>query len=244
MSQKHWELLAKITTGQVSNLTLVCQGLARETDAERLFCVVAGARGEHVLAIDCDGYPLGYAAERLTDGGLSEFVLRLPNNPSTSSEPEVIRRVSRASKRTVVAGRLRVQPDLAVSLILENRFAGEALASFDDQDVVRWLVLLGLVVRLNAVGEHAEPSASGEVERAARLAVAAEAAASASNASAQPLQEARQAWDSVEQERQRADTLGALHEEQWNISRAARRLGMTRHGLKKRMRRLSLLKAS
>jgi transcriptional regulator with GAF, ATPase, and Fis domain len=39
---------------------------------------------------------------------------------------------------------------------------------------------------------------------------------------------------------ERSETLRALDSEHWNISRAARILGMTRHGLKKRMRRLQV----
>jgi transcriptional regulator of acetoin/glycerol metabolism len=35
-------------------------------------------------------------------------------------------------------------------------------------------------------------------------------------------------------------SLGALEGNAWNISRAARHLGITRHGLKKRMRRLGI----
>lgn len=248
MSQKHWDLLAKITTGQVSELAEVCQGLARETDAERLFCVVSRPRGEQVLAIDCDGYPLGFAAERLADGGLSEFVLRVASGSATALRPEVIRRVSRASKRTVIAGTLRVQSDVGVSLILENRFAGEALANFDDQDVVRWLVMLGLVVRLDGAGEHDEQIVSSAGARVTGPAVVVERRANAQTSDVgQPVPESSRSWDAAPpaaHEQQRADTLGALHQEQWNISRAARRLGMTRHGLKKRMRRLSLLKAS
>ncbi len=131
----------------------MCQGLAREAEAERLFCVVSTPRGDQVLAIDCDGYPLGYAAERLADGGLSDLVFRFTGGVQ-SFEPHIVRRVSRASKRTVIAAKIRVGGELGVSLILENRFAGEGLASFDDAQVVRWLLILALVVRLNAAGEQ------------------------------------------------------------------------------------------
>jgi hypothetical protein len=39
---------------------------------------------------------------------------------------------------------------------------------------------------------------------------------------------------------QRSESVSALQTSDWNISRAARQLGMTRHGLKKRMRRLGI----
>jgi hypothetical protein len=247
VSNQHWELLAKITTAKLTDLAAVCQGLAREADAERLFCVISTASGEHVLAIDCDGYPLGFGAERLSDSGFSDLVLRVSADDRNSVEPQVVRRVSRASKRTVIAGRIRVGGDLGVSVILENRFAGEALAGFDDTQVTRWLILLGLVARLNAVGE--QPASGVQVGShgtdAAQTAKVGVVAVSTPPAATSPVVfEQSEAQDPRLDQRQREDTLGALHQEHWNISRAARRLGMTRHGLKKRMRRLSLLKST
>lgn len=269
MSHQHWELLAKITTGQLTDAAVVCQGLARETEAERLFFVVSRPSGEQVLGIDCDGYALSFAAERLADGGLSDLVFRFVDAPAQRSQPVVVRRVSRASKRAVIAATLGLEGELGVSLILENRFAGEGLASFDDARVVRWLLLLALVVRLNAALErplepeneaHERPKAPRPTTLTSvafgpaldTTSPATQTAATGGHSERTEI-EARAGveatWEGLatspeQDERQRADTLGALRQEHWNISRAARRLGMTRHGLKKRMRRLSLLKAS
>lgn len=257
MSYQHWELLTRMATGSVDDLTSICQELVRRSEVERLFCVVRRAQQLEVVAVDCDGYPLGFAEQRLRDSEFGE--LSLTQDGAGASTVVITRKVNRASRRTVLVARLALAADWAVTLVLENRFSGAELATLDDQSVEQWVILVGLAVRLAALSAAnsttpSQPSlaptpdarrrASGSEDPGAvvsqvRLSAVTEREYSADeDAEELDSDPAPAVPDSLEAQAERRETLGALDSQDWNISRAARVLGMTRHGLKKRMRRL------
>lgn len=244
MSYQHWELLTRVATGPATEVTWLCRELVRQSEVERLFCVVRRGAALSVIAVDCDGYPLGYAEQRLRDSEFAE--LALTTDPASSRGVQVTRKVSRASKRTAVIGALAIEPTWVVTLVLENRFSGAELATLDDQSVQQWVVLVALAVRMEALVRDGAPEAvvANDVEPSV--------ARRSSGSDVEVESEARMSWNvdrsstseaiPFEQAAERSETLRALDAEQWNISRAARILGMTRHGLKKRMRRLAVVR--
>ncbi len=232
----------------------MCRELVRQSDVERLFCIVRRGQLLDVVAVDCDGYPLGYAEQRLRDSEFSDLAFTARG---AAQGVLITRKVSRASKRTVVVGSLALETDWSVTLVLENRFSGAELATLDDHAVEQWVILAALTARLAGLtrahsssdiaatvvpapskvplGWGAEaPTAGQEVLRSGD-GVGARDAGSESDASA-----SGEIVLSREQAAERGETMAALTTENWNISRAARVLGMTRHGLKKRMRRLQV----
>ena len=247
VSYQYWELLTRVATGPAAEVTWLCRELVRQSEVERLFCVVRRGGDLTVTAVDCDGYPLGYADQRLRDSEFGELALTAVG--VSSQGVQVTRKVSRASKRTAVLGSLALEPGWVVTLVLENRFAGAELATLDDQSVEQWVVLVALAVRLEALVRSSELG----VSRGTPESVSASTRSPASGA--QPIRRADVSWPQSESadevsdidislspanEVERGETLRALDAEHWNISRAARALGMTRHGLKKRMRRLQV----
>lgn len=244
VSYQHWELLTRVATGPATEVTWLCRELVRRSDVERLFCIVRRGATLNVTAVDCDGYPLGYAEQRLRDSEFAE--LALAADGASSRGVSVTRKVSRASKRTAVIGALAIEPSWVVTLVLENRFSGAELATLDDQAVQQWVILVALAVRMEGLVREgaAEVVVANDVEpvvvrRGPVSDVEIESGA-------------RLSWDvarssvsdvvPIEHAAERSETLKALDAEQWNISRAARVLGMTRHGLKKRMRRLAVVR--
>lgn len=250
VSYQHWELLTRVATGPATEVTWLCRELVRQSDVERLFCVVRRGSALSVIAVDCDGYPLGYAEQRLRDSEFSELALAADGAPGRGVQ--VTRKVSRASKRTAVIGALAIEPTWVVTLVLENRFSGAELATLDDQAVQQWVILVALAVRMEALVRDgaAEVVVANDVEP--------QAPRRSSSHDVEIESGARLTWDGerssvsdtgvldhgavLEHAAERSETLRALDAEQWNISRAARMLGMTRHGLKKRMRRLAVVR--
>lgn len=250
VSYQYWELLTRVATGPAAEVTWLCRELVRQSQVERLFCVVRRAEALAVTAVDCDGYPLGYADQRLSDSEFGE--LALSAQAASSQGVQVTRKVSRASKRTAVLGSLALEPDWVVTLVLENRFSGAELATLDDQSIEQWVVLVALAVRMEALVRNSgtQSSSAGAVRPAAV------ASSQAPSSSVNPTANGMLAWPATDDEEEvseivdislsaanqaeRSETLRALDAEHWNISRAARQLGMTRHGLKKRMRRLQV----
>lgn len=253
MSYQYWELLTRVATGPTAEVTWLCRELVRQSEVERLFCVVRRGAALDVTAVDCDGYPLGYADQRLRD---SEFGgLALSAEGVSSQGVQVTRKVSRASKRTAVLGSLALEPGWVVTLVLENRFAGAELATVDDRSIEQWVVLVALAVRLSSLTQSAgsqssEPGAASGAETDFGV-----ASSRAPMSSVSPTRNGAATWPEADEEEvseivdlslspaheaERSETLRALDAEHWNISRAARTLGMTRHGLKKRMRRLQV----
>lgn len=250
VSYQYWELLTRVATGPAAEITWLCRELVRQSEIERLFCVVRRAATLVVTAVDCDGYPLGYADQRLRDSEFGE--LALSADGGSSAGVQVTRKVSRASKRTAVLGSLALEPGWVVTLVLENRFSGAELATIDDQSIEQWVVLVALAVRLGSlVDASAQPasrdtgtaSAPGASRGPASSVVPTSANGAASWPDTDEEEEVSEIVDislSPAHEAERSETLRALDAEHWNISRAARTLGMTRHGLKKRMRRLQV----
>jgi transcriptional regulator with GAF, ATPase, and Fis domain len=118
-----------------------------------------------------------------------------------------------------------LRQDWLVTLVLENRFAGTELATLDDHTIEQWVILAALSSRLTAGVADVMPRASGVGEQAPTAGDAGKPNGASS------------------EDGERSETMSALAGENWNISRAARVLGMTRHGLKKRMRRLNLARS-
>lgn len=255
MSYQYWELLTRVATGPAAEVTWLCRELVRQAGIERLFCVVRRGGILKVTAVDCDGYPLGYAEQRLRDSEFAELALSAEGWAGRGVQ--VTRKVSRASKRTAVLGSLALAPGWVVTLVLENRFAGSELATLDDQSIEQWVVLVALAVRLEAFAQNADGQTAEQPHAASVNARGSGAASSRGPASSVvPTGRAVNAWPDTDDEEEvseiidmslspahaaeRSETLRALDAEHWNISRAARTLGMTRHGLKKRMRRLQV----
>lgn len=245
VSGQYWELLTRVATGPTAEVTWWCRELVRQSEVERLFCVVRRNDAVAVTAVDCDGYPLGYADQRLRDSEFGSLALGAPGGAKL--RVRVTRQVSAASKRTAVIGSLVLQPNWVVTLVLENRFSGE-LATLDDQAVERWVVLVALAVRFEALSQYGKVPTLGvnpssvlehprETSRASEARLAGRRSATWQNGDASAVVDLSL---SPAHAAERRETLRALDAEQWNISRAARTLGMTRHGLKKRMRRLQV----
>jgi transcriptional regulator with GAF, ATPase, and Fis domain len=116
---------------------------------------------------------------------------------------------------------------LEVTLVLEHRFAPTQLSALDDREIGRWVTLCAL----------AEPRATESSGQAREDSVPATALQPVVMADGVATTES--ANDSIDPA-QLEQSLGALQTNDWNISRAARHLGLTRHGLKKRMRRLGI----
>ncbi len=236
----------------------MCRELVRQSDVERLFCIVRRGPSLEVVAVDCDGYPLGYAEQRLRDSEFSDLAFTARG---AAQGVLITRKVSRASKRTVVVGSLALETDWVVTLVLENRFSGAELATLDDHAVEQWVILAALTARLAGLtrapsssdvaatvvagpsqvplGLGAEPSTAGPKVPQGGNGVSAHDEGPESDAGATSGEFVLSRQHAVE----RGETLAALKTENWNISRAARVLGMTRHGLKKRMRRLRVSRA-
>jgi hypothetical protein len=200
----------------------LCRELVRQSQVERLYCLILRDESLDVVAVDCDGYPLGYGEQRLRDSEFAELAL---SGTPVGRGVQITRRISRASKRTVVVGSLALRQDWLVTLVLENRFAGTELATLDDHTIEQWVILAALSSRLTAGVADVMPRASGVGEQAPTAGDASEPNGASS------------------EDGERSETMSALAGENWNISRAARVLGMTRHGLKKRMRRLNLARS-
>lgn len=245
VSYQYWELLTRVATGPAAEVTWLCRELVRQSGIERLFCVVRRRDTLTVTAVDCDGYPLGYADQRLRD---SEFgQLAVLADGVSSPGVQVTRKVSRASKRTAVLGSLALEPGWVVTLVLENRFAGSELATLDDQSIEQWVVLVALAVRLESLVQNAGRDSAGHRAASVTVADSASPRATGSGGTAWPDRDEGEAVSEIvdvslspAHRAERSETLRALDAEHWNISRAARILGMTRHGLKKRMRRLQV----
>lgn len=107
-----------------------------------------------------------------------------------------------------------------VSVLLEHRFSTCAFVDLDDEEFRRCVLVAAVGLRW----------ATDSVARGAGLPRSTPLAAAASA----PLVSEPSGSEAEVESR------SALEEHDWNISRAARSLGMTRHGLKKRMSRLGI----
>lgn len=232
MSYQHWELLTRVATGHAADPTWMCRELVRQSDVERLFCILRRGESLEVVAVDCDGYPLGYAEQRLRDCEFSDVAFAARG---AAYGVQITRKVSRATKRTVVVASLALDADWVVTLVLENRFSGAELATLDEHTVEQWVILAALTARLATSTASAPPEPSQ-----ALLQPEPQDDGSNGDEGAQSGEFVLSRDHAVE----RGETIAALKTENWNISRAARVLGMTRHGLKKRMRRLRVVRAS
>jgi hypothetical protein len=115
---------------------------------------------------------------------------------------------------------IRLQTGIgSVALVLEHRFRRYPLDHMLDEELRAWINTLAVGLRwaLDAESRAELQVAPVRAEEAERQLVAGAKIAT---------------------------SLEALNDCNWNISLAARRLGMTRHGLKKRMRRLGLARTS
>ncbi|MEN9581822.1 MAG: Bacterial regulatory protein Fis family [Pseudomonadota bacterium] len=103
-----------------------------------------------------------------------------------------------------------------LTLLLEHRFRRDPLGQVTDTELSGWFAALAVGLRwsLDVLATHPVGGVPDAEEDSA---------------------DEHAPWDD-----QAAASVAALEQTNWNISRAARQLGITRHGLKKRMRRYGL----
>lgn len=208
-----------------------------ETDAER------GSPPRRVWAVDMDGFALGHGGQRLP----------LELLPREMGEPH--RRVGEGAGLS-----LSMSTGLGtLTLVMEHRFRRYPLDHLTDDDLSNWLLALSVGLRwalddsLDAPSKEAEahaddpPRATSEPGRRGSVSptdpklerkTADPAGAAAAPPSQPGIRKARP--QAAPQTAEAKVTHQALEATSWNISQAARILGITRHGLKKRMRRLGL----
>jgi hypothetical protein len=218
VSGHEWEILARIAAGSLQGAQGVCRELSLAIGAERLFCVVNAKSRQDVYGFDYEGYPVTSAESRLP----MELIEQSRAASATARGSSVIRRAALDVRGAALVAAMH-SPDLDVFLVLEHRFAGAQLSAIDERDVARWVTLCAVAerARRDTGPDTLRPPPGTDAELELGNIDGAQHAAA------------------LEPEEVQL-SLSALEDQAWNISRAARQLGITRHGLKKRMRRLGI----
>ncbi len=190
----------------------LCAFVVRSCGAERGFLVL-DAPSRRIWAVDLDGFALGHGHQRIP-------VELLPEGAG-----DVVRRTGKSAGLGLS---LRTGTGL-VTLILEHRFRRYPLDHLTDVELQQWLLALAVGLRWILDSSAATAVSPPQTRGTPKPPVLA-------RPGLRKTQPVIGAAEQVELD----DSLLALQQEDWNISRAARRLGMTRHGLKKRMRRLGI----